>query len=358
MPDRLILAVAGSGKTQRLAEHCATLPRERKVLALTFTQVNQSELRARIARIAGDRPQIRVTGWYAFLLSDFARPFVPFMFPGHRIRGFNFDCRPHMFAKGAARFFDSSGAAYACELGRLSNELTAASEGALRKRLEGCYDEILIDEVQDLAAHDWEILDFLLQSTVTITMVGDFRQAVLSTNPRSSKNKAYAQVGALEWFEERARAGRLTIEESNVTWRCRREIAAFSDSIYAATGLFSDTVSKNGKTTDHDGVFWVHPDDATAYVERFAPRCLRDSVNSGKHFDFAYLNFGEAKGTEYQRVLIIPTVPIEAFVKTGADLKPKSAARFYVAVTRAAQSVAIVLNSPNECKLPRWRPDQ
>ena len=356
MPDRVTLAVAGSGKTQGLAEYCTALPRERRALALTFTQTNQAELRARIASIAGDRLRIGVVGWYAFLLRDFAKPFVPFMFPRRRILGFNFDGRPHRFAKGAARFFDAAGAVYACELGRLSNELATASEGALRRRLEGCYDEILIDEVQDLAAHDWDILDLLLESAVTITMVGDFRQAVLSTNPRSSKNKPYAYVAAVEWFSERVEEGRLAIEEENVTLRCYPEVAAFADSIYASTGLFADTVSRNHTTTGHDGMFWVHPDHAAAYVERFAPQCLRDSAKSGNAFDFAYLNFGEAKGTAYQRVLIVPTGPIETFVKRGADLKPKSAAKFYVAVTRAAQSVAIVLDGPGESKLTRWQP--
>jgi DNA helicase II / ATP-dependent DNA helicase PcrA len=357
MADRLTLAVAGSGKTHGLAEYCATLPRERSVIAVTFTQFNQAELRSRIAQVAGDRLRIRVSGWFAFLLRDFATPFVPFLFPGRRIRGFNFDGRPSCFAKGAARFFDASGAAYSCELGRLSSELTDASEGALRRRLECCYDEVLIDEVQDLAAHDWEILDFLLDSDLTVTMVGDFRQALLSTNPRSAKNRPYAQLGAIEWFREREAQGRLTIVESNLTWRCRPEIATFSDSIYARSSLFSPTVAKNDMTTGHDGVFWVHPDDVTAYVERFAPQCLRDSVASGKAHNLDYLNFGEAKGTAYERVLIVPTGPIAEFVKTGADLKPTSAARFYVAVTRAAQSVALVLDGPGVSELPHWQPD-
>ena len=261
-----------------------------------------------------------------------------------------------MYATGTARFFDMSGAVYACELGRLASELIALSEGALCRRLECCYDEILIDEVQDLAAHDWEILDFLLRSTCSVTMVGDFRQAVLSTNPRSAKNKPYTQVGALEWFRERERQGRLILVEHNHSWRCRPEIAAFSDRIYATTGLFSPTVAKNESATGHDGVFWVHPEHATAYVQRFAPQCLRDSVKSGKEHRFAYLNFGEAKGTSYTRVLIVPTAPIAGFVKKGQDLKPKSAAKFYVAVTRAAQSVAIILDEPGDSMLPRWQP--
>ena len=356
--NQLTLAVAGSGKTQGLAEYCAGLPRTTRILALTFTQMNQGELRQRISSVAGDHPSMEVLGWYAFLIRDFARPFLPFKFPDERIRGFNFQGRPHRFARGVKRFLDADGAAYACELGRLAHELTEASGGSLRRRLECCYDEILIDEVQDFAAHDWEILDFLLGSTVSIKMVGDFRQAVLSTNPRSSKNRQYAHVAALEWFREREEEGLLEIETSSVTWRCRPEIAQFSDNIYGSEGSFPATTSKNDRTTGHDGVFWVHPDDAAAYVERFKPRCLRDSVKSGTSFDFDYLNFGLAKGAAYDRVLVVPTSPIGKFVQRGNDLKPQSAAKFYVAVTRAAQSVAIVLDSPGGSEIPQWRPDE
>ena len=278
MANRLTLAVAGSGKPQGLAEYCSSLSRDQKVLAVTFTRANQAELRTRISNLAGDHPSIQVAGWFSFLLRDLARPFFPFKFPGKRILGFNFEGRPSRFAKGINRFLDSEGAAYRCELGRLSNELIEASGGALRRRLECCYDEILIDEVQDLAAHDWEILDFLLNAALSVTMVGDFRQAVLSTNPRSAKNKQYAHVAALEWFRERESEGMLEIETSSTTWRCRPEIAAFSDSIYDSQGAFSPTTSRNNRTTDHDGVFWIHPDDAAEYVSRFEPQCLRDSV--------------------------------------------------------------------------------
>lgn len=357
MANRLTLAVAGSGKTQGLAEYCATLPREKSVLALTFTQFNQAELQERIRAVAGDRPKIRVVGWYAFLIRHFVRPFVPFKFPGCRVRGFNFEGRPHRYATGIHRFFDAGGAVYRCELARLANELISSSQGALQRRLEGCFDEILIDEVQDLSAHAWDTLDFLLESRIAVTLVGDFRQAVLSTNPRSPKNKAYAHIGALKWFREREQQGRLTIEENAVSWRCRPEIAQFSDSIYARSGLFAPTVAKNERTTEHDGVFWVRPEHAAAYVERFAPQCLRDSVKSGKGFHFEFMNFGEAKGTAYPRVLIVPTGPIGAFVRKGSELKPRSAAKFYVAVTRAAQSVALVLKTPGASDIPQWSPD-
>ncbi|MEK9135673.1 MAG: UvrD-helicase domain-containing protein, partial [Bacteroidota bacterium] len=218
MANYLTLAVAGSRKTQGIVEHCASLPHDRRALVVTYTQTNQAELRDRLSTYAGDHPGIQVMGWFTFLLRDFARPFLPFKFPGQRVKGFNFEGRPHRMAKGLKRFLDSNEAVYSCELGRLAHELVEASKGALLHRLECIYDEILIDEVQDLSSHDWEIIDVLLRSSLHIRMVGDIRQSVLATNPRSKKNKKYAYAEAINWFREREAHGVLEIIENATTW--------------------------------------------------------------------------------------------------------------------------------------------
>ena len=356
MANYLTLAVAGSRKTQGIIERCASLPNERRAVVLTYTQNNQAEIRSRLAKYAGDHPEIAVMGWFTFLLRDFARPFLPFRFAGERVLGFNFDGRPHQMAKGLRRFLDRAGAVYACELGRLAHELVEASQGALLRRLECIYDEILIDEVQDLSSHDWEIVDTLIDSTIEIRMVGDIRQAVLSTNPRSSKNKKYAYAEAVNWFRDREARGKLEITENTTTWRCHPKIAEFSDSIFDASWSFPSTKSINYTKTDHDGVFLVRNEHVNEYVARFHPQCLRDSANSGKAFELEYLNFRLTKGTTYQRTLIVPTSGITAFVQSGRYLDPIPAAKFYVAVTRAEQSVAIVLDKPGNSRLPYWDP--
>ena len=356
MANHLTLAVAGSGKTQGIVEYCASLPTDRRALVLTYTQANQAELRGRIAVHAGDHTGLEVMGWFTFLLRHFARPFLPFKFPGNRIRGFDFEGRPHQKAKGLRRFLNSNRAAYACELGRLAHELIEASGGALLRRLQCVYDEILIDEVQDLSSHDWEIIDSLLASSLDVRMVGDIRQAVLATNPRSAKNKKYAYAEAINWFRDREARGLLSITESCATWRCRPEIAAFADAIFDSSWSFPPTESRNHTASDHDGVFFVRPEHVYEYVTRFRPRCLRSTANSGKAFDLNYVNFRLAKGTECDRVLIVPTNGIVTFVQTGTPLAPLPAASFYVAVTRAAQSVAIVIAQPGVSALPFWEP--
>lgn len=356
MANHLTLAVAGSRKTQEIVEHCAALPKDRRVLVVTYTQSNQAELCSRLAHYVGDHSNIEVMGWFTFLLREFARPFLPFKFPGERVRGFNFDGRPNRMAMGLRRFLDSNGAAYACELGRLAYELIAASKGSLLRRLECIYSEIHIDEVQDLSSHDWEIVDVLLSSSLEVRMVGDIRQSVLATNPRSLKNKKYAYTQALAWFRERETRGNLTITYRAITWRCRPEIAEFSDTIFNTSWGFPATKSTNETVTGHDGVFLLRRSHVEEYVARFQPQCLRHNVRAGKGFDLAYINFGLAKGRSYKRVLIVPTSGITEFLQFGRYLDAGAAAKFYVAVTRAEQSVAIWIDNPGTSQLPYWDP--
>ncbi|RAR57016.1 UvrD/REP helicase N-terminal domain-containing protein [Onishia taeanensis] len=292
MPNnKLSLAVAGSRKTQSIVDQCGQVGRENKVLIVTFTQANQEEIKSRLSTNAGGSGNITVLGWYGFLINDFAKPFVPFKFKGRRVEGFNFEGNPSRYARGERRFFDSQGAVYACELARLSYELMGLSAGALVNRLECIYDYIFIDEVQDLSGYDWEIIDELLSSSINIDMVGDVRQAVLSTNPRGRKNKGYAYAEAIHWFREKERQGVLEIEERNVTYRCRPEIASFSDKIFGNELDFPSTFSENHFETGHDGIFTIRPDQVEEYVRRYNPQCLRYSSASGKTLGLEFLNF-------------------------------------------------------------------
>lgn len=356
MANQLKLAVAGSRKTQGIVEYCAQAPADRNILVLTYTQANQLELQERIFRYAGDRQRIQTMGWFTFLLRDFARPFLPFKLPGKRVKGFNFDGRPHRMATGEKRFLDSEDSVYACELGRLANELISESKGALIHRLECIYDEILIDEIQDLSSHDWRIVDVLFDTSIDIRMVGDIRQSVLSTNPRSSKNKRYKYAEVINWFRDRENDGVLEIIESNITWRCHTGIAEFSDTIFSAEWDFPKTDSKNNNTTGHDGVFIVREKHAEEYVKKFKPQCLRNSASSGKKYNFNFMNFKVSKGQTFERVFIVPTKGITDFLKANVLLEPTPAASFYVAVTRARQSVAILVPNKGDFGLPVWEP--
>ncbi|MGO4311467.1 hypothetical protein AB4Z35_16620 [Pseudomonas sp. KB_15] len=150
----------------------------------------------------------------------------------------------------------------------------------------------------------------------------------------------------------RQKKGILDLQFRTTTWRCSPDIAAFSDTIFDPAWGFPPTESLNEVVTEHDGMFLVAKKHVAEYVARYNPQCLRVSANSGKEFDLDYTNFKVAKGTTYERTLIIATAPITIFLQKGVALDPGPAAAFYVAVTRAKQSVAIVLDKPGQSAIP------
>ncbi len=88
-------------------------------------------------------------------------------------------------------FFGNSPDVYSDKLSELALSCNHASGGKVLARLEQQFDALYVDEVQDLAGYDLDILELFLNSLLEISLVGDHRQATLATN-QSPKYKKYA----------------------------------------------------------------------------------------------------------------------------------------------------------------------
>jgi DNA helicase-2/ATP-dependent DNA helicase PcrA len=355
--NRVTLAVAGARKTQAIVDGCATGEPGVRRLALTYTQTGQAELQDRLRRACTPGAAPEVMGWFAFLLRHIVRPYLPLQFPGRRLRGLNFEGEPAAgrFASGAARYLDSEGRAYRLHLAKLAHDVSVASSGAVIDRLSHIYDEVYIDEVQDLTGCDLHIATELLHATtIDVCMVGDVRQSVFDTNPRDPNLKQYRGLKMLDWFELHRTSGLLEVHENVETWRSNQEIAHFSDQIFPVELGFEPTVSRQDQQTGHDGIFAVAEADVGAYVRNFNPQPLRASVSTAPDVDLPFRNFGKVKGLTFERVLIYPTNAVAKFLTDGTELKPKTACGLYVAVTRAKHSVAFVLPNPARTSLRQW----
>lgn len=324
---------------------------------LTYTVANQRELESRLSPVMATHSGLEVSGWFAFLIGHFVRPFLPHLFKNERVRGFAFESEAPKWAKNEdrERYFTKSSEVRRVHLPQLACRIEAASGGAGVRRLERIYDHIYIDEVQDLCGYDLDLLALLMHSNIPIEMVGDVRQAVLATNEREQRNKKYMYLGIWDWFQEQHRAEKLEIEQSVTTWRCRPEIASLADSIFTVDRHFAPTQSANHLVTGHDGVFLVHSSDIRAYVTLYHPLILRWDKRTRKDLDdLQPMNYRIAKGLEANHTLILPTPKIMDFLYANTPLEDSIASRFYVAVTRAKQSVAIVLDDPGACRWPTW----
>ena len=79
-----------------------------------------------------------------------------------------------------------------------------------------------------------------------------------------------------------------------------------------------------------------------AYMRAFEPQTLRYDRKT-KNVPGAPINYGASKGLTFERTLIFPNGPLRKFLLTGDPRDAGSIAKIYVAITRARQSVAIVI---------------
>lgn len=358
--NRLTLSVAGSRKTQSIVDACAHGSPEKRRLVVTFTQTGQAELEYCLRAACGPGSVPEVMGWFAFLLRHCVRPYLPLLFPNQQLKGLNFDGEPvgGRYAKGVERYFDVGGRAYKLHLSKLAFDVIKKSAGSAIDRITHIYDEIYIDEVQDLTGCDLHILEQLMRADLLdICMVGDVRQSVFDTNPQDPNLKKYRGVAMLNWFELHEKKGLLDVSHNDETWRSNQAIADFSDQLFPSEFTFSPTISRQDAVTGHDGVFAIAETDVTAYISQFQPQPLRESKVTARTSELPFQNFGKVKGLTFSRVLIYPTGPILKYLTDGTALKPRTACGLYVAVTRAKHSVAFVVPDPAETGLTQWSVD-
>lgn len=343
--NKLIIAAAGSGKTTFLVKE-ALKRKEAKILITTYTQANEEEIRRKFIRLNNCIPEnITVQTWFSFLLQHGVRPFQGFKFK-EKIKGLvlingisakgisESDTKKHYFTKDNNIFSDKLSKFVIC-CNKLSN-------GLVLNRLSRIYSDIFIDEVQDLAGYDLELLRLLFSSPINTLLVGDPRQGTYSTN-NATKNKKFKKSNIVYFFEDDSI--KIETDDSSLTtnYRSCEEICKLSN------GLFPDyqkTTSGNSTKTGHDGIFFIKDENVDEYLEKYCPMQLRDSAKTKVNENYQVITFGKSKGMEFERVLIYPTQPFLNWLKDHrSDLQPTSRAKFYVAITRAKHSVGIVCDN-------------
>jgi DNA helicase-2/ATP-dependent DNA helicase PcrA len=347
LANEVIIAAAGGGKTTRLAAR-ARAHGLGKVAVVTYTTNNVQEIRSKLFELHAALPiHAEIWSWYRFLLHEMARPYQRALLD-RRIDGLHWvegRSAPYVARTKTIPFFLSNGAQiYSDKIARFIIECNKETNGAVIARLEDRFHTIFVDEIQDMAGYDLDLLELILRSKIDLVMVGDHRQATYSTN-NAAKNGAYAGAKIITKFREWEKAGLVTLSYARETHRCHQLIADLADSFYPAE---PKTISKNKAVTEHDGVFLVSDLSVPAYVEKYRPQVLRldrRTLCNG----YAAMTFGESKGMTFDRVLIFPHGKGRQWLGSGKyDHVKDSAAKIYVGVTRARHSVAFVFDAQSQ----------
>lgn len=343
--NRVILAAAGSRKTEYIVESALAVT-DGHVLITTYTQENQRQIIKRIEQKAGVIPShITVMGWLTFLITHCAKPYQRAL-TGEPlvINGLNFMGKRNRFTSKSVRprsyFLDSNCDMYRDGVADFVATLDSKTRGAVIGRLKRIFSYIFVDEAQDLVGYDLDVIDLLLKSGIKVMLVGDPRQFILATN-MGPRNKKFRGAGLASWFGKRSDI--CILEVRRHSYRCNQDICDFADALYPT---MPTTTSMNVESTGHDGIFKVARRDVASYLEEHQPvTILRENRNADTEGQPA-MNFGVAKGSTFDRVLIFPTQPMLKYLEDRDAAKLKAPARLYVAVTRARFSVAFVVPNP------------
>ncbi len=373
--NKLIIAAAGSGKTTFLVEE-ALKQKDGKVLITTYTQANEAEIRKKIIEKNKCIPEnVTVQTWFSFLLQHGVRPFQGVLFE-KKIKGLILvnsqsglkayrnpcqDCKQkkivipncskckipiyygennefeqHYFTKGLKIYSD--------KLSKFVFRCNERSNGNVIDRISRIYSHIFVDEVQDLAGYDLELLKLFFNCNSTILLVGDPRQGTYSTNS-AAKNKQFKKAQIVNFFSDKIE--NLAKDDTSLmtNYRCNKPICDLSNKLFPN---FQATTPGNNIETEHSGVFFIKEQDIETYLQKFQALQLRDSKRTKVNENYSVMNFGEAKGLSFDRVLIYPTKPFLEWLKdNNSELADTSRSKLYVALTRARHSVAIINNKEN-----------
>ena len=366
--NQLIIAAAGSGKTTHIINEAMKSPHE-KILITTYTVENEAEIRNKIFDSFKCIPKnITIQTWFSFLIKHGIKPYQGTynisMFNEH-IAGL------HFVSKRSGAKYDSEGnqlyfndhplyysednfkkhyftknmKIYSDKLSKFVFLANKASNGEVINRISRIYSKIYIDEVQDLAGYDLELIKLLFKSQSATTLVGDPRQVTYLTH-NEAKNKKYTEGNIRQFIQDHCKSlisGNIDENSLSVSHRNNKEICQLSSKLYPQYPNTSPCLCCRHTISTHNGIFLVRNADKDKYLAEYNPVQLRWSLTVVTNTNYLTHNFGESKGKTFERVLIYPTKEMRQWLTNmNTNLKNETRAKFYVGITRAKFSVGII----------------
>lgn len=359
MKNKLLIAAAGSGKTTELINE-ASKAIHKSVLITTYTIANANQIRKKFIELNGSiPPNIVIQTWFSLLIQHGLKPYQDCFFE-ERVKGLllvnsqsGLRCihpkskKPIYWGEDNfyKYYFTSDMKIYSDKLSKLVWRINEKTNGNVINRLTEIYSSIFIDECQDLAGYDLDIVKALSKKADFLFMVCDPRQVTYLTH-HEAKYKKYREGLIEDFIKEECSDVIFEIDTETLSdsYRSNQTICDFSNKVYPN---FKASNSKMTTTTNHDGIFLVDTDVVNEYLERYKPVQLRwDIRENSVNKRYCACNLGEAKGMTFDRVIIFPTRPmIDWLLNHDSELTNYARARFYVGITRARYSVAIACDT-------------
>jgi len=333
--NRLILAVAGSGKTSLILNE---LDPKRSSLILTYTVENFRNIEARIREVNGGviPNHVEVRTYFSFLYSFCVRPYASYTL---RDKGLKFGPIPrHAQRKpktSLQRYVSSTKYIYAA---RAADMLGSAELlDLVRSRLSRHFDNVYIDEIQDFAAHDFNFLFELAKADVSMLCAGDYYQHTYDSSRDGNTGRSLYKNGPVFYAKQfRDNGFEIDTESLSSSWRCSTEVCEF---VSQMLGL---DIASHGKTKGIVSIVNQHDEIADIYNN---PDIVKLFYQNHHKHDCHSNNWGNSKGIDrYRDVCVVLNDTSADLLKAnkGNQISPITKNKLYVACTRASGDLFLI----------------
>lgn len=329
MDKRVILAVAGSGKTSYIVEQ---LDLEKDHLLITYTVNNVQNLRTKIIKRWGYFPEnIRLFSYYNFL---YAFCYKPYLHREFEAKGVNFKPNLNRFAVGTRRYIDSGNRLYSNRIPKFFE--MQGTLNSIKNRLSKYFDQILIDEIQDFAGHDFNFLKTLVNANSDIVFVGDFYQHTFDTSRDGIVNSSLHNNFLDYQSKFRDMGLELDADRLSKSYRCSATVCNFiSDKLGIKIESHRD---------DLTNISFVENQNEADII--FSDRSIVKIFYQNHHkYGCRSSNWGGCKGEDCYRdvCVVLNKTSLKKYHENSlSSLPPSSKNKLYVALSRARGNLYLV----------------
>jgi len=334
---RVVLAVAGSGKTRAIVDE---LTLGSRVLIITYTNNNYENLKQRVRDKFGLIPEnVSIYTYFSFL---YTFCYLPCVFPRVGSRNINYNSehrtfsRPNVGRANPLYYQDYSNNLLGNRLALLINDL-ALDE--VVDRLERFYDSLIIDEVQDFAANDFNFIKALTKTKVRVLYVGDFYQHTYDTSRDGNTGSGLYKNGYESY--KYSFGSEVVIDDTALltSYRCSSTICEY------VTNNLGININSNSKRVTSIEII----EDVAKIVEIMEnddiPKLFYQS-----HSEYACVstNWGASKGIDkFHDVCVVLNPTTWPMAKSGnfSRINESTKNKLYVAITRARGNLYFIQQS-------------
>lgn len=313
---RVLNAVAGSGKTSYIIDQLSI--DTNRSLIITYTTANQENLKQKVINKFGYLPpNIFIYGYFEFLLKFIIKPLCPFAIRNicYEIPNFR---NPSAFTNDNSKIYANRMAKYILE--NLSD---------FKQRMDRYFDEVFIDEMQDLASDDFKWMLSLSDLKIPVTLVGDFFQSTFASSRRGNHLKNLYKDFSV--YKEVIEGEGYIFDTTTLinSYRCTSTVCNF---IKEKIGIDIESANINSSEI---GII-TNTEDINRILENNEIKKL--FYQNSKIFYLNGDNWGNSKGMTFKHVcIVLNDTTYKKYEKNElSELAPQTLCKFYVACTRTS----------------------